>query len=79
MSVANSVTKERFKYIIFNEPKKLLAVMKTFKKLSNKITFKEPYMIFFEKKKVQVVRKIVEFIISIFMEMEPEHIGSEYF
>jgi hypothetical protein len=39
LSVANSISKDRLRVIIFNEPKKLLAVVKTLKKLSNKITF----------------------------------------
>ena len=32
-------------------------------------------MIYFEKKKIQVLRKIIEYIIQIFMEMSPEQVG----
>ena len=43
LSIANSLTKDKIKVIIFNEPKKLAGFVKTLKKLSNKITFAEPY------------------------------------
>ncbi len=48
------------------------------KKLSKKISFKEPCHVFFEKKKIQVIRKINEFIMQIFMEINHENLGSEY-
>jgi hypothetical protein len=56
----------------------LLAVVKTLKKLSNKIVFAEPYSIYFEKKKIQVIRKIIEYIIQIFMDKDPSFFGPEY-
>jgi len=65
--------------IIFNEHKKLLGVIKNLKKLSNKLNFQEPYAIYFEKKKIQVIRKIIMFIINIFMTKEPESIPADYF
>jgi len=43
LSVANSISKEKLKHIIFSEPKKLITLVKTLKKLANKITFPEPY------------------------------------
>jgi hypothetical protein len=58
----------------------LNSFVKTLKKLSNKISFGEPYQIYFEKKKVQVLRKLVENIISLFMEqqLEAAAISAEY-
>ncbi len=38
MSVLNSLTLEKFQQYIFNEPKKLLGVVKNLKKLSAKMT-----------------------------------------
>lgn len=78
LSIANSLTKEKVRAFIFNEPKKLNNLIKTLKKLSNKITFTEPLKLFFEKKKIQVLRKLIEFLISIFMDIQPTiPVGSE--
>lgn len=63
LSVANSTSKEKIKEYIFNEPKKLTALMQNLKKLTKKIAFKDPYHVYFEKKKIQVIRKINEFVI----------------
>lgn len=78
LSLANALTKEKIQQWIFAEPKKLNAFVKTLKKLSNKISFGEPYQIYFEKKKVQVLRKLIENIIAIFMEQEPAALNAEY-
>jgi hypothetical protein len=59
---------EKFRVIIFNEPKRLTAFVKSLKKLSSKIVFAEPYHIYFEKKKLQVLRKVIDCIAGIFME-----------
>ena len=72
LSVANGISRESLRTLIFPEPKKLLAVVKTLKKLSNKVVFQEPYAIYFEKKKLQVMRKLVENVVSIFMDMPLE-------
>jgi len=68
LSIANSITMEKFRVIIFNEPKRLTAFVKSLKKLSSKIVFAEPYHIYFEKKKLQVLRKVIDCIAGIFME-----------
>jgi len=79
LSVANSVTKEKLRVILFSEPKKLTAFIKNLKKLSNKISFAEPYSTFFEKKKIQVFRKLVEAMVGIFMDaQDPSTFGPEY-
>lgn len=39
MSLINTITIDKFKEIIFNEPKKLLNVVKNLKKLSAKMAF----------------------------------------
>lgn len=79
LSVANSVTKEKLRVILFSEPKKLTAFIKNLKKLSNKISFAEPYSTFFEKKKIQVFRKLVETMVGIFTDaQDPSTFGPEY-
>lgn len=52
LSVMNNLTKDRVRVIIFKEHKKLNNVVKSLKKLSNKIVFSESIGVFFEKKKV---------------------------
>jgi hypothetical protein len=39
LSLLNTITQDKFQYIIFNEHKKLLSVVKNLKKLSSKISF----------------------------------------
>ncbi|CDW89623.1 dedicator of cytokinesis protein 2 [Stylonychia lemnae] len=78
LSVANSISKEHIKQFIFNEPKKLANLMVNLKKLVKKISFQDPYGVYFEKKKNQVFRKINEYVISIFMDVDPETLTPEY-
>ena len=58
LSVLNGTSKDKIKDFIFSEPKKLTNLMLNLKKLSKKISFKEPLHVFFEKKKIQVIRKV---------------------
>jgi hypothetical protein len=51
LSVLNQITKDRLKVIVFNEPKKLILILNYIKELIGKISFSEPYCLFFEKKK----------------------------
>lgn len=78
LSVMNSTSKEKFIEFIFNDPKKLVSLMISIKKLTKKINFKEPYHLYFEKKKIQVMRKVNDFVISIFMDKDPETLGTDY-
>jgi len=75
----NNTSKEKFAEFIFNDPKKLSSLMSSLKKLTKKISFNEPYHLFFEKKKIQVMRKANDFVISIFMDKNPESLGPEYY
>ena len=77
LSVANSVTPDKFRVIIFNEPKRLTTFVKNLKKLSSKISFAEPYHVYFEKKKLQVFRKVVDCIVGLFMDQAS--IGPEFY
>ena len=78
LSIVNYTSKDKIKEYIFPEPKKLASLMSNLKKLTKVITFKEPYHVFFENKKIQVIRKFNEFVIQIFMEVNPETLGPEY-
>eukprot|EP00347_Sterkiella_histriomuscorum_P008264 403345746 len=78
LSVANAISKEKLKEFIFPEHKKLTTLMVNLKKLTKKMSFQEPYNIFFEKKKIQVIRKVNEYVISIFMAMNIEDVTQEY-
>ena len=78
LSIVNNTSKDKIKQYIFPEPKRLASLMSSLKKLTKVITFKEPYHVYFEKKKIQVIRKFNEYVIQIFMETNPETLGPEY-
>ena len=75
LSVANGISKDSLRKHIFKEPKKLISLLATVKKLLKKISFKAPLHVFFEKKKLQIFRKVNDLAISIFMEQQ---YGPEY-
>lgn len=78
LSILNYQHPEKFRVIIFNDAKKLNFVVQSLKKLSNKIAFQEPYGVYFEKKKVQVLRKVIMMIIGLLMQQDPQQIPPEY-
>lgn len=79
LSILNAVTKDRLKVIIFNEPKRLILILNQFKELVNKISFQEPYALYFEKKKTQVFRKVIGYVSQLFMESaDPDALRADY-
>ena len=78
LSVANGISKARLQECFFVEPKKLTSLLVILKKLLKSITFRQPISIFFEKKKLQVFRKINDYIIEIFMDHNSADVGAEY-
>jgi predicted transcriptional regulator with HTH domain len=78
LSILNAVTRDRIKFFVFNEPKKLILILNQLKELVGRISFVEPYALFFEKKKTQVYRKIIQFIIELFMDSDPSSFKPEY-
>lgn len=79
LSVANGVTKERIREHLIADPERLLVLTDNLKKLLKRITFQKPYHNFFEKKKIQVIRKVSGFIIELLVEIFGENINPEYY
>jgi hypothetical protein len=78
MSVANEVTKERMKEFLIHDPERLHTLLDNLKKLLKRMTFMKPYDNFFEKKKIQVIRKINDFTFGLLIETLGDNISPDY-
>lgn len=69
LCAANNITKEMIRECYIGDSAKLLNLLKNMKKMTKMMTFKQPYHVYFEKKKIEVFCKINEFIMDLLIDI----------